>query len=76
MTAATLCRLRDTLQNRVRVLEGLGFKTENKPDAHMILIPLFEMKLPHGIGERREFQLTKFEDTGITTDAFFKGLIA
>ena len=74
VTAATLRQLHDTLQNRIRALEGLGFKSENNPDVHMVLIPLLEMKLPQELAERWEFEVSEFEDTDITIDAFFKFL--
>ena len=51
-TKATLLRqLHDTLQNRIRALEGLGLKPEDNQDVQMILIPLLEMKLPQSLVE-------------------------
>ena len=69
---ATLCQLHDTLQNRIRASEGLGFKSEDNPDVQMVLMPLLEIKLPQSLAERWEFQVSDFEDTEITIDLFFK----
>ena len=67
---ATLCQLHDTFQNRIRALEGLGFKSEDNSDVQMVLIPLLEMKLPQSLAERWEYEVSDLEDTEITIDFF------
>ena len=74
VTAGGLSQLHDTLQSRIRALEGLGFKPENNSDVQMILIPLLEMKLPQDLAERWEFEVSDFDDTEITIDLLFKFL--
>ena len=41
-----LRELYDTLQNRMRSLESLGLKPDDNPSLSMVLLPIFETKLP------------------------------
>ena len=70
-TATSLRQLHDTLQNRIRALEGLGFKPEDNQDVQMILIPLLEMKLPQSLAEKWELEISDIDDEEITIDLFF-----
>ena len=72
--AASLRQLHDTLQNRIRALEGLGLKPEDSNDVQMILIPLLEMKLPQSLAESWELETSDIEDEEITIDLLFKFL--
>ena len=72
--AASLHQLHDTLQNRIRALEGLGLKPEDNNDVEMVLIPLLEMKLPQSLAENWELEISDIEDEEITIDLFFKFL--
>ena len=72
--ALSLRQLHDTLQNRIRALEGLGLKPEDNQDVQMILIPLLEMKLPQSLAEKWELETSDIEDEDITIDLFFKFL--
>ena len=74
VNAASLRDLHDTLQNRIRALEGLGFKPEDNAHVQMILIPLLEMKLPQYLAEKRELELSDIADDKITIDRFFRFL--
>ena len=72
--AASLRDLHDTLKNRIRALEGLGFKPEDNTHVQMILIPLLEMKLPQYLAEKWELELSDIADEKITIDRFFRFL--
>ena len=61
-------------QNRIRALEGLGFKPEDNAHVQMILIPLLEMKLPQYLVEEWELELSGISDEKITIDRFFRFL--
>ena len=52
VNAASSHDLHDTLQNRIRALDGLGFKPEDNALVQMILILLLEMKLPQYLAEK------------------------
>ena len=58
----SLRHLYDTLQNRMRSLESLGLKPDNNPSLSMVLLPIFDMKLPRELKEKWEFELTKYDD--------------
>ena len=46
-----LRELYDTLRNRMRSLESLGLKHDDNPSFSMVLLPIFETKLPREEGE-------------------------
>ena len=56
-----LRELYDTLRNRMRSLESLGLKPDDNPSLSMVLLPIFETKLPRELKEKLELELTKFE---------------
>ena len=56
-----LTELYDTLQNRMRSLESLGLKPDDYPSLSMVLLSIFETKLPRELREKWEFKLTKYE---------------
>ena len=47
-----LRELYDTLRNRMRSLEPLGLKPDDNPSLSMVLLPIFETKLPHELKEK------------------------
>ena len=51
--------LYDTLKNRMRSLESLGLKPDDNPSLSMVLLPIFDTKLPRELKEKWEFELTK-----------------
>ena len=74
----SLRHLYDTLRNRMRSLESLGLKPDNNPSLSMVLLPIFDTKLPRELKEKREFELTKYDDDEddkeINTKKFFRFL--
>ena len=58
----SLRHLYDTLRNRMRSLESLGLKPDNNPSLSMVLLPIFDTKLPRELKEKWEFELTKYDD--------------
>ena len=58
----SLRHLYDTLQNRIRSLESLGHKPDDNPSLFMVLLPIFDTKLPRELKEKWEFELTKYDD--------------
>ena len=68
----------DTLRNRMRSLESLGLKPDDNPSLSMVLLPIFEIKLPHELKEKWELELTKYEteeeDKEINIKKFFQFL--
>ena len=57
-----LRHLYDTLQNRMRGLESLSLKPDDNPSLSMVLLPIFDAKLPRDLKEKWEFELTKCDD--------------
>ena len=71
----SLRHLYDTLRNRMRSLESLGLKPDNNPSLSMVLLPIFDTKLPRELKEKWEFELTKYEDDKeINIKKFFRFL--
>ena len=58
----SLRHLYDMLRNRMRSLESLGLKPDNNPSLSMVLLPIFDTKLPCELKEKWEFELTKYDD--------------
>ena len=58
----SLRHLYDMLQNRMRSLESLGLKPDNNPSLSMVLLPIFDTKLPCELKEKWEFELIKYDD--------------
>ena len=58
----SLRHLYDTLRNRMRSLESLGPKPDDNPSLSMVLLPIFDTKLPRELKEKWEFKLTKYDD--------------
>ena len=58
----SLRHLYDTLRNRMRSLESLGLKPDNNPSLSMVLLPIFDTKLPCELKEKWEFELIKYDD--------------
>ena len=54
-----LRELHDTSRNRMRSLESLGLKPDDNPSLSMVLLPIFETKLPRELKEKWELELTK-----------------
>ncbi|XP_015772515.1 PREDICTED: uncharacterized protein LOC107350789 [Acropora digitifera] len=46
----------------MRSLESLGLKPDNNPSLSMVLLPIFDTKLPRELKEKWEFELTKYDD--------------
>lgn len=57
----SLRELHDTLRNRMRSLESLGLKPDDNPSLSMVLLPIFDTKLPRELKEKWELELTKYE---------------
>ena len=74
LNAASLRDLHDTLLNRIRALEALGFQPEDNMNVQMILIPLLQMKLPQYLAEKWELDIEDIDEKDITIDRFFKFL--
>ena len=71
----SLRHLYDTLRNQMRSLESLGLKPDNNPSLSMVLLPIFDTKLPRELKEKWEFELTKYEDDKeISIKKFFRFL--
>ena len=74
----SLRHLYDTLRNRMRSLESLGLKPDDNPSLTMVLLPIFDMKLPRELKEKWEFELTKYdndeEDKEVNIKKFFQFL--
>jgi len=70
--------LYDTLRNRMRSLESLGLKPDDNPSLSMVLLPIFDTKLPRELKEKWELELTKYEteeeDKEINIKKFFQFL--
>ena len=67
--------LYDTLKNRMRSLESLGLKPDDNPSLSMVLLPIFDTKLPRELKEKWEFELTKCEnDDEVNIKKFFQFL--
>ena len=70
--------MRDTLRNRMRSLESLGIKPDDNLSLSMVLLPIFETKLPRELKEKWELKLTKYEteeeDKDINIKRFFQFL--
>ena len=68
--------LYDTLRNRMRSLESLGLKPDDNPSLSMVLLPIFDTKLPRELKEKWELELTKYEteeeDKEINIKKFFQ----
>ena len=45
----------------MRSLESLGLKPDDNPSLSMVLLPIFETKLPRELKEKWEVELTKYE---------------
>ena len=58
----SLRHLYDTLRNRMRKLESLGLNPDNNPNLSMVLLPIFDTRLPRELKEKWEFELTKYDD--------------
>ena len=58
----SLIHLYDTLRNRMRSLESLGLKPDDNPSLSIVLLPIFDTKLPRDLKEKWEFELTKCDD--------------
>ena len=73
-----LRELYDTLQNRLRRLESLGLKRDDNPSLSMVVLAIFEAKLPRELKEKWELELTKYEteeeDKEINIKKFFQFL--
>ena len=74
LNSASLRDLHDTLLNRIRALEALGFQPEDNTNVQMILIPLLQMKLPQYLAEKWELDIEDVDEKAITIDRFFKFL--
>ena len=48
----------DTLQNRMRSLELVGLKPDNNPSLSMVLLPIFDPKLPSELKEMMKMTRT------------------
>ena len=70
-TAASLQDLRDTLKNRIRVLEALK---ENLMTHSCILLPILETKLPPDLHEKWELELRDINEKHVDLQLFFKFL--
>ena len=67
--------LYDTLKNQMRSLESLGLKPDDNPSLSMVLLPIFDTKLPRELKEKWEFELTKCEkDDEVNIKKFFQFL--
>ena len=67
--------LYDTLKNRMRSLESLGLKPDDNLSLSMVLLPIFDTKLPRELKEKWEFELTKCEnDDEVNIKKFFQFL--
>ena len=70
--------LYDTLRNRMRSLESLGLKPDDNPSLSMVLLPIFDTKLPRELKGKWELELTKYEteeeDKEINLKKFFQFL--
>ena len=67
--------LYDTLKNQMRSLESLGLKPDDNPSLSMVLLPIFDTKLPCELKEKWEFELTKCEkDDEVNIKKFFQFL--
>ena len=62
LNAASLRDLHDTLLNRIRALEALGFQPEDNMNVQMILIPLLQMKLPQYLAEKWELDIEDIDE--------------
>ena len=64
-----------TLRNRMRSLEPLGLKPDDNPNLCMVLLPIFERKLPRELQEKWELEVTNYEteeeDKEISIKKFF-----
>ena len=58
----SLRHLCDTLRNRMKTLESPGLKPDDNPNLSMVLLPIFDTKLPRDLKEKWEFELTKYDD--------------
>ena len=74
LNSASLRDLHDTLLNRIRALEALGFQPEDNTNVQMILIPLLQMKLPQYLAEKWELDIEDVDEKAVTIDRFFKFL--
>ena len=74
LNAAPLCDFHDTLLNRIRALEALGFQLEDNMNVQMILILLLQMKLPQNLAEKRQLDIADSDQKDITIDRFFRCL--
>ena len=74
LNAVSLLDLHDTLLNRIRALEALGFQPEDNTNVQMTLIPLLLMKLPQYLAEKWELDIEDIDEKDITIDRFFKFL--
>ena len=74
----SLGHLSDTLRNRIRSLESLCLKRDNKRSLSMVLLPIFDTKLPRELKEKWKFELTKYdndeEDKEVNIKNFFQFL--
>ena len=66
--------LHDTLSNRIRALEALGFQSEDNMNVQMVLIPFLQMKLPRYLAEKWELDIEDIDEKDITIDRVFKFL--
>ena len=70
--------LYDTLRNRMRSLQSHGLKLDDNPSLSMVLLPIFDTKLPRELKEKWELELTKYEteeeDKEINRKKFFQFL--
>ena len=74
LNAVSLRDLHDTLLNKIRALEALGFEPEDNMNVKMILIPLLQMKLPQYLAEKWELDIEDIDGKDTTIDRFFKFL--
>ena len=62
----------------MRSLESLGLKPDDNPSLSMVLLPIFDTKLPRELKEKWELELTKYEteeeDKEINIKKFFQFL--
>lgn len=69
--------LYDTLSNRVRSLESHGLPIKDNPSLTMVLLPIFELKLPGELREKCELLDTKqdsINEKSVGFSAFFEFL--
>lgn len=59
-------------------MESLGLKPDDNPSLSMVLLPIFDTKLPRELKEKWEFELTKYEndeeDKEVSIKKFFQFL--